>query len=140
MAQSDCIFCKILAGEIPAIKVFEDERVLAFMDINPINEGHTLVIPRRHAPTIFDIEIEDLNAIMAAAKRLAQAIKLSLDPPGLNLVQSNGRVASQIIDHFHLHLVPRWPEDKLAAAMNWKLQPGDMDQIKAAAEKIKARL
>lgn len=138
--SGDCLFCKIVAGEIPSIKVYEDSRVVAFMDINPINQGHLLVIPRNHAATIYDIEPEDLTAVYSAAQRLARALKKALDQPGLNLIQSNGRAASQVVDHFHLHLIPRWPDDAFAQVMNWNLTPGDMDQIKDTAEKIKTAL
>lgn len=137
---AECIFCKIVAGEIPSIRVYEDERVIAFMDINPLGEGHLLVIPRRHADTVLDIDPEDLKAVALAAQRLARGIKWGLHPAGLNLIQSNGRLAGQVINHFHLHLIPRWPEDALAQAMNWELTPGDPEQIKEAAKKIKAAL
>ncbi len=138
--MSDCIFCQIIAGRIPATKVFDDDRVLAFMDINPLNPGHLLIIPRRHSPTIYDVEPTDLAAVFAAAQRLARAIKKALDPPGLNLVQSNNRVAGQIIDHFHLHLIPRWPNDSLSALMDWRLEPGDPAAIQDTARKIKEAL
>ena len=136
--MSDCIFCKIVAGQIPAIKVLEDERILAFMDINPINPGHMLVIPRRHFATITDISPDDLTAVFLTAQKLAEALKKSLNPAGLNLIQSNGRAASQMVDHFHLHLVPRWPEDPFSAVMNqWKLKPGDPAAIAQTAEHIR---
>ena len=135
----DCLFCKIVAGEIPSAKVYEDERVFAFMDINPINEGHILVVPKNHTATIYEIGPDDLRAVMAVAQKLAKAQSDVLEMPGLNLVQNNGRPANQIVDHFHVHLVPRWPEDSWS---HWQgsLISGDIEQIRAAAEKIKARL
>jgi len=136
MAES-CLFCKIVAGEIPSTKVFEDDRVLAFMDINPINTGHLLVIPKKHAATIFEIDPDDLTAVMLIVQKLALAQKSALDMEGLNIIQSNGRVANQIIDHLHVHLIPRWHEDGFPAT-DWKLVPGNMDEIAATAEKIKA--
>ena len=139
-ADKDCIFCKIVTGEIPSTKVYEDEEVLAFMDINPVGKGHLLVIPKEHFPTIYDMEPQALSAVSAAAQRLAKALKKALDMPGLNLIQSNGRAASQVIDHFHLHLIPRWPGDAFARAMAWELKPGDMGAIGAAAERIKKEL
>lgn len=139
-ADKDCIFCKIVAGEIPSTKVYEDEEVLAFMDINPVGKGHLLVIPKEHFPTIYDMEPQALSAVSTAAQRLAKALKKALDMPGLNLIQSNGRAASQVIDHFHLHLIPRWPGDAFARAMAWELKPGDMGEIGAAAERIKKEL
>lgn len=135
-----CLFCKIVAGEIPSTKVYEDERVLAFMDINPINEGHLLVIPKAHAATIYEIDPEDLKAVMVVAQSLAKAQKAALDNPGMNVIQSNGRAATQLIDHLHVHLIPRWPDDSFAKALHWELVPGDMDEIAATAGKIKGNL
>jgi len=138
--DKDCLFCKIAAGEIPSTKVFEDQTVLAFMDINPLSQGHLLVIPKEHFPTVYEIEPQALTAVFQTARRLAQALKKALDMPGLNLIQSNGRAASQVIDHFHLHLIPRWPGDALAQAMAWELKPGKMEEIGATAERIKNEL
>ena len=136
ITDSDCIFCKIVAGQIPSTKVYEDDKVLAFMDINPVGRGHLLVIPKNHYPTVFEIPAEDLGAVFEAARKIASAQKKALDMPGLNLIQSNGRVASQIIDHFHLHLIPRWPGDSLSKLMEWELKPGDMGQIGELAKRI----
>ena len=135
----ECLFCKIVSGEIPSAKVYEDDRVFAFMDINPINEGHLLLVPKNHVATIYEIGPEDLTAMMAVAQKLARAQSDILNMPGLNLVQNNGRPANQVVDHFHIHLVPRWPDDSWS---HWKgsLIAGDIEAIKAMAEKIKARL
>ena len=140
ITDPNCIFCKILAGEIPSTKVYEDDAVLSFMDINPVGKGHLLVIPKNHYPTVFDIPEADLNAVFGAARKIASALKAALDMPGLNLIQSNGRAASQIIDHFHLHLIPRWPGDALARAMEWGMKPGDMGEISGIAEKVRENL
>jgi histidine triad (HIT) family protein len=134
-----CLFCKIVAGEIPSTKVYEDDRVFAFMDINPINTGHLLVIPKKHAATIYEIDPEDLTAVMLAVQKLAQAQRAAIGMEGMNVLQSNGRAANQIIDHLHVHLIPRWPEDSFSA-IDWKLIPGDMEEIAATAEKIAAKL
>lgn len=136
--MGDCIFCKIVKGEIPAVKVYEDESVLAFMDINPINDGHTLVIPKKHAENIFEIEAKDLLAVMEVAHKIARAIKESLKPEALTVVQLNGRLAGQMVPHLHVHLIPRREGDALK--VSWKMIPGDMEKIKAAAEKIKGAL
>lgn len=136
IVDSECIFCKIVAGEIPSTKVYEDDKVLSFMDINPVGRGHLLVIPKNHYPTVFDIPEQDLAAVFGAARRIASAQRKVLDMPGLNLIQSNGRAASQIIDHFHLHLIPRWPGDSLSKLMEWELKPGNMDEIGELAGKI----
>ena len=135
----ECLFCKIVSGEIPSAKVYEDDRVFAFMDINPINEGHLLLVPKNHVATIYEIGPEDLTAVMAVAQKLARAQADILNMPGLNLVQNNGRPANQVVDHFHVHLVPRWPDDSWS---HWQgsLIAGDIEAIKAMAEKIKARL
>ena len=135
----DCLFCKIVSGDIPSAKVYEEERVFTFMDINPINEGHLLVVPKNHTATIYEIGFDDLMAVMVVAQKLAKAQAAVLEMPGLNLVQNNGRPANQVVDHFHVHLVPRWPEDGWS---HWhgSLTAGDTKAIKAMAAKIKARL
>lgn len=138
--SDQCLFCKIISGDIPSTKVYEDDRVLAFMDINPINEGHLMVVPRNHVGTIYDIGPEDLAAVMTAAKNLARAQLAVLKMPGLNLVQNNGRSANQVVDHFHVHLVPRWPEDGWAHWQGGSLIPGDPAGIEAMAARIRAEV
>ena len=136
--MSDCIFCKIIAGEIPSIKVYDDAEVLAFMDVNPINQGHCLVIPKAHAATIYDLTPAQVTAVFQTGQKIAKAIREAIKPDGLNLIQSNGRAASQVIDHFHLHLIPRFENDSLSKLMNWDLKQGDFGEIEASAAKIKA--
>jgi histidine triad (HIT) family protein len=136
--MEDCIFCKIIKGEIPCFKVYEDDRVLAFADINPISEGHTLIIPKAHAENLFEISQEDVTAIHLASKKVADAIKDVLKPAGIAVLQLNGRGVNQVVMHYHLHLIPRAadaPELKMTA---WDLIPGDMDAIKVVSEKIAA--
>jgi len=134
--MEDCIFCKIIQGEIPATKVYEDEKVLAFMDINPLNDGHTLVVPKRHAETIFEIDPQDLIATMKVAQRLAIAIKKALNSDGMIVVQLNNKAAGQMVPHLHIHLIPRWENDGLQIG-KWEIKPGDIEKIKDIAEKIK---
>ncbi len=134
----DCVFCKIRDGQIPSTRIYEDERTLAFMDINPLSEGHCLVITKVHAPTIFEAAEADLKAAMTAAKRVAAALRTALAPDGLNLLQANGAAAFQSVAHFHLHLIPRWSGD--GKGFDWKLVPGDRARIQATAEKIRAAL
>jgi len=134
--MGDCIFCKIIQGEIPATKVYEDEKVLAFMDINPLNDGHTLIVPKRHAETIFEIDPQDLIATIKVAQRLAIAIKKALDSDGMIVVQLNNKAAGQMVPHLHIHLIPRWENDGLQIG-KWEMKPGDMEKIKDIAEKIK---
>src|SRR5437763_9067983 len=110
MADSDpdCLFCKIVAGELPGAIVDEDEQTVAFMDINPATRGHTLVIPRRHAVDLLEIEAEDLTATVLAAQRIAQRVTERLGAEGVNLLNSCGRAAWQTVFHFHIHVIPRY--------------------------------
>ena len=131
----DCIFCKIVAGEIPSFKLFEDEATLAFMDINPASEGHALVIPKEHAPDLYAVSDEALARTLVTAKRVAAALARTLNPDGLNIVQCNGAAAAQSVMHFHVHVLPRVTDDGLA--MNWGLKLGDIDAIGRLAERIR---
>ena len=134
----DCIFCAIVAGETPAIKVYEDAHVLAFMDIAPANPGHTLVIPKQHYRNIFDMPAEIGGKIMETAVLIANAIRTALAPDGLNLFQSNEAAAFQTVFHFHLHLIPRWEGDPLR--LPWRPSEGDMEAIGDIAAKIRGVL
>ena len=131
----DCIFCKIVAGEIPSFTLFEDEATLAFMDINPASEGHALVIPKEHAPDLYAVSDEDLARTTVTAKKVAAALARTLNPDGINLVQCNGAAAAQSVMHFHVHVLPRVKDDGLA--MNWGLKLGDIDAIGRLAERIR---
>lgn len=134
----DCIFCAIAEGVIPATKVYEEDQILAFMDINPANPGHLLVIPKRHYRNIFDINTEMAGKIMQVGTQLARAIKTALNPDGLNLLQSSESAAFQTVFHFHLHLIPRWEDDSLA--LPWQPQQGDINQIVEVAGKIRQHI
>ena len=134
----DCIFCAIVAGEIPAVKVYEDEHVFAFMDIAPANPGHTLVIPKQHYRNIFDMPTEVGSKIMQAAIPIANAIRTALNSDGLNLFQSNEAAAFQTVFHFHLHLIPRWENDPLR--LPWRPSETDVEQISDIAAKIRDAL
>jgi histidine triad (HIT) family protein len=138
--MNDCIFCKIIKGEIPSFKVYEDEKVLAFEDINPISPGHTLVIPKVHAENIWDIDENDLVALQRASKKIAGAIKKALEIDGIACMQLNGRAAHQEVMHYHLHLVPRKADGPPLPITSWEIKPGNMEAIKARAERIKAAL
>ncbi|MFH1092332.1 MAG: HIT family protein [Pseudomonadota bacterium] len=137
--MADCIFCRIVSGEIPATKVYEDDRCLAFLDINPIARGHALLIPKSHHENLYTIPPGLLQDLILAAQKLGTAMVKALGAQGLNLLQSNGRAASQIIDHFHLHLIPRRPADGVGVA-NWEMIPGDKEDMTQAAEQIKKAL
>ena len=136
--MTDCVFCKIRDGQIPSTNVYEDERTLCIMDINPLNAGHCLVLTKTHAATIYDAEPADLQAAIATAKRVATAQRTALQPDGLNMLQANGPAAFQSVPHFHLHLIPRWTND--GKGFDWKLVPGDRDRIAKAGERIRAAL
>ena len=134
MADPDCLFCKIVAGELPATIVAEDERTIAFMDINPATRGHALVIPRAHAADLHAIDPEDLEAVAVAAQRLATRARDNLGADGVNLLNSNGPAAWQTVLHFHVHVIPRYEGDPLR--LPWVPGPGDMDEVKAAADEL----
>ena len=132
--DDECIFCKILRGEIPCFKVYEDDDVLAFMDVNPVAPGHVLVIPKHHSRDILETPPEWVGKAFAGAGRVARAVQKSLAPDGINIVQANGPGAKQSVFHLHVHVIPRAMGDGLT--MNWELEPGDMAAIGQLAEKI----
>jgi histidine triad (HIT) family protein len=137
MADPDCIFCKIVAGEIPAWIVDQDERTIAFMDIAPATRGHALVIPRKHSSDLLSISPEDLSAVAVAAQRLARSAKERLGAEGINLLNSCGRSAWQTVFHFHVHMIPRYKDDPLK--LPWVPVEGDQALIQAAAQELAAR-
>lgn len=134
MADPDCIFCKIVAGELPARIVDEDEATMAFMDIAPATRGHALVIPRRHARDLLEIGPEDLHATAVAAQRLAGRARERLGADGVSLLNSCGAAAWQTVFHFHIHVIPRYEGDPLR--LPWVPSPGDPEQIAAAAQEL----
>jgi histidine triad (HIT) family protein len=135
-ADPNCIFCKIVAGEVPCFKLFEDAETLAFMDINPVHDGHCLVIPKAHFPTVFDIAPEAIAAAARTAARIAPAVNEAVRPDGLSIMQANGPGAGQSVGHFHFHLVPRRAGDGLL--FNWGPKPGDRARIAEVADRIRA--
>jgi histidine triad (HIT) family protein len=135
VSDPDCIFCKIIAGELPGQIVDEDERTIAFMDINPATRGHALVIPRRHATDLLEIDERDLQATIVAAQRLARRVKERLGAEGVNLLNSCGAVAWQTVFHFHIHVIPRYSDDPLR--LPWKPAPGDAEEIAQAAQQLR---
>jgi histidine triad (HIT) family protein len=131
----DCLFCKIVAGELPATVIDEDERTLTFMDINPATRGHALVVPRAHSADLLEIDPEDLAAVARAARVQARTVKERLGADGVNLMNSCGAAAWQTVFHFHVHVIPRYADDPLR--LPWVPEPGDMNDIKAAAAALK---
>jgi histidine triad (HIT) family protein len=138
MAIADCVFCKIRDGKIPSKKIYEDDATLAFMDINPLNHGHCLVVTKRHAATIWEADVADLQAAIATAKKVATALREIVKPDGLNMLQANGAAAFQSVPHYHLHLIPRWVRD--GKGFDWTLVPGDREQIAATGDRLRAAL
>jgi histidine triad (HIT) family protein len=131
----DCIFCKIVAGEIPAHVLEQDEHTLTFMDIAPATRGHALVIPKRHATDLWEIEPDELAAVAVAAQRQALRVRDRLGADGVNLINSCRPAAWQTVFHFHMHVIPRYEGDPLK--LPWEPKPGDMDEIAAAAAQLR---
>jgi len=138
--MEDCIFCKIVKGEVPSCKVYEDERVYVFEDINPLSDGHTLIIPKQHAATIWEISEDDLMAVQKTAKRLAEAMSQALEATDVACVQLNGPGVNQVVPHYHLHLIPRIKGAPEIDLTKWELKPGDMDRINQIGEKLAAAM
>ena len=135
MADDDCIFCKIVAGELPAQKVDEDEHTIAFMDINPWTRGHALVIPREHTPNLYEAPEETLHRTAVAAQRLARKMRDRLGADGINLLNSTNPAAWQTVFHYHLHVIPRYEGDPLELPGEPQ-QPGD-DALSEVAEQLR---
>lgn len=134
MSDPDCIFCKILAGDLPATIIDEDDRTISFMDIAPATRGHALVIPRKHTADLGSVEPQDLQAVVGACQRLASRAKQRLQADGVNLVNSTGAAAWQTVFHFHVHVIPRYQGDPLR--LPWVPTPGDPEEIAAAAKEL----
>ncbi len=133
-----CIFCKIVAGQIPCFKLLEDEHTIAFMDINPVNPGHALAVAKGHWPMVDTIPAEVLGAVARTAQRVAKAVMGELKPVGVNLLQANGPGAGQSVPHLHFHIMPRRAGD--GVALNWEYKPGDKAEMEAIYKKLKAAL
>ncbi len=135
--MTDCLFCKIVAGEIPAKKIYEDEHTIAFLDINPINPGHTLVIPKKHSRNILDISCEDFIQVMEKVRKLAPAVKNASVAEGVNVHINNEPVAGQVIFHTHVHIIPRLQNDGKKMWLGNKYKENEEQLI---AEKIKKEI
>src|SRR3989344_4166418 len=136
--MKDCIFCRIIKGEIPSAKVFEDKDTLAFLDVNPVSKWHCLVVPKKHFQDVFDINSNDFQKIILAGKGLAKRLKEKLKADGVNLLQSNGKSAGQVIFHFHLHVIPRYNDDGLRThgLFGEKSESRSVEELKKLAEEI----
>jgi histidine triad (HIT) family protein len=131
----DCLFCGIVAGDVPAQIVDSDEHTVAFMDINPATRGHALVVPREHSRDLFDVSDRDLERTMLAARRLVGRMDGALGPDGYNLLNSCRAAAWQTVFHFHIHVIPRYEDDPLK--LPWTPGPGDPDEIAGVADQIR---
>jgi histidine triad (HIT) family protein len=135
MSDPDCIFCKIVAGDLPSHRVHEDERTVAFMDIAPGNPGHLLVVPKTHATNLLEIDREDLAAVAQSAQTMARLVSERLDADGVNVINSCGAAAWQTVFHLHFHVIPRYAGDPLT--LPWIPAPGDPEAIAAVAAKLR---
>lgn len=111
--MNDCIFCKIVSNQVPSYKIFENDYIFAFLDISPINKGHTLIVPKKHFENILDIESEYLEQVITTAKNLSIQYKKRLGAVGFNILHASGKQAHQSVFHFHMHLIPRYEDDKI---------------------------
>lgn len=139
--MSDCIFCKIINGDIPSAKVYEDENVLAFLDISQVTKGHTLVIPKVHKENVYELPEEAAANVFKTVPKIANAIKAAYDPIGLNVLQNNGEAAGQSVFHFHMHLIPRYGKGDGFGAV-WKTHQDDytQDDYKKIAAEINSKI
>ncbi|WP_342558564.1 HIT family protein [Metasolibacillus sp. FSL K6-0083] len=134
--MSECLFCKIIDGSIPSIKVYEDEHVYAFMDIMPLTKGHTLLIPKKHCRDLFEMPEDVASYLYAAAPKVAKAIQSAFNPIGLNTVNNNGAAAGQTVFHYHLHFIPRYDETD-GLRLVWTTTQPSKEELAEAAEAIR---
>ena len=132
--MNECIFCKIINGEIPANVVYENGKVLAFLDINPINRGHTLIVSKKHYENISEITEDCLRDVVVVAKKIAGAMEIGLGAEGINILHASGKAAQQSVFHFHIHLVPRYRDDGLNT---WPKSKYKEEDFKEVTEEIK---
>ena len=134
--MEECLFCKIVKGELPSSKLYEDEDTLAFLDLFPVNKGHSLVISKEHYENIFDVPEESLSKISSVMKNVADAVKKGVNADGISIAQSNGKDAGQIIPHIHFHIMPRFKDDGLKLWPQGKYEEGEMDKFKEDISKF----
>jgi len=136
--MTDCVFCRIVAGQIPSTRVFEDEHTLAFMDLGQVNPGHVLVAVKKHAANLFELDDAQAAAVARASTRVAKAIRDAFAPAGLSVYQANGKVAGQTVFHYHVHLLPRHEADGME--LTWPVKNPPREKLEENAAKIRARL
>lgn len=134
--KDDCIFCKILKGDIPSYKVYEDDSFIGILDINPSAKGHVIIIPKNHAANIFELSEKDAKEIFVVAKKIAEAIKKAYQPDGINILQNNGEAAGQTVFHLHVHVIPRYKDDTIK--IEW--EPKEMEDLEKVLEEIKKEM
>ena len=135
--MDDCLFCNIAKGQEPSSKIYEDKNTYAFLDINPTNKGHALVIPKKHFYNFYDLPDEEMCQMMLTAKKLAAVIKKAMNADGINIIMNNDRAAGQLISHSHIHIVPRFDND---GYRHWKGTPYPMGKMEQVAEQIRKEL
>jgi histidine triad (HIT) family protein len=135
---TDCVFCRIVAGQIPSTTVYEDELTLAFMDIGQVNPGHVLVAVKQHAENLYALDDTQATAVQRAAVRVARAIRDAFAPQGLSVYQANGKAAGQTVFHYHVHLVPRYEGDGMA--LSWPVKNPPRDKLEDYAARIRAKV
>ena len=136
--MNDCVFCKIVAGQIPSTRVHEDEHTLAFMDLGQVNPGHVLVAVKKHAANLFELDEVQAAAVARTGVRIARAIKAAFDPEGLSVYQANGKAAGQTVFHYHVHLLPRHQRDGME--LIWPVKNPPREKLEGYAEKIRRQL
>ena len=136
--MSDCVFCRIVAGQIPSTKVHEDEHTLAFMDLGQVNPGHVLVAVKKHAANLFELDDVQAAAVARSCTRVAKAIRDAFAPAGLSVYQANGKAAGQTVFHYHVHLLPRHEADGME--LTWPVKNPPREKLEAYAGEIKKRL
>jgi histidine triad (HIT) family protein len=138
MNNGSCVFCRIAQKQVPASIVYEDEKVMAFLDIRPLNEGHALVIPKEHYENIFDIPRELIEYVHGVTKRIALAVEETTKADGISIIQQNGEAAGQEIFHLHIHVIPRYEGQKLPSFS--ELAEADREKLSQTAAKIRQHL
>lgn len=136
--MNDCVFCRIVAGQIPSTRVYEDEHVLAFMDIGQVNPGHVLVAVKRHAANLFELDDAQAAAVGRASRHVARAIEAAFKPEGLSMYQANGKAAGQTVFHYHVHLLPRHAGDGME--LTWPVKNPRRDALEDGARRIREKL
>lgn len=134
MKEDNCIFCKIVSGEIPSKTLYEDENFKVILDLGPATKGHALILPKNHAANLFELPNEDAEKVLIVAKKMAETMKEKLGFAGLNLVQNNGEVAGQTVSHFHIHMIPRYEDD--GQTITWVPGEPTQEELEAVRKQI----